>query len=928
MTRIIDLFETIATAQPDAPALQTTRVYSYAELRDNALRFAAFLNAQNINQNEPRIVLNLSKSAAYIIGVLGCFYAGWAFTPLDPSLPQERKDFILQDIAPHLIISADNMTEALSHSAATKITAYPADTLAYIIYTSGSTGQPKGVMVEHKGLPNVIRQQITQFEMGTGDNSFLLLSISFDASLSDIFCTLLSGACLHIQEGNKQLIASDLPKILCERHITHIDIPPSMLRILNPEDMPSSLRSIIIGGEICGIETVKKWADSYILNNVYGPTEASICTSMIRCHAALWDRPLIGHAMDNVDYKIENEELLIGGIQLARGYWKRDDLTAEKFISLSNQQRFYRTGDHVKQHKDGQISFLGRLDRQVKIRGQLVELEEVEQHFLKFPTITRGTILTKEDSKGKKQLFAFYESAKDIPAKELTQHMARSLAEWMVPSYFIRLDALPLTASGKIDGKKLKHYKTTTQAQIITPQTSTQQTLWRIWQEILKRNDFGITESFFALGGDSVDAIDFTLRAAKQGLSISPSMLSKHFTIETLSAMLASLSPMDQGMSLDELRQFVEIPTAATPLGAQHGNAIFITGATGFLGGRLLRDLLRTTDKTYLCLVRCSSQIEGYQRLNLPERYKNRVKIICGDLTQQQFGLTNQEWLSLCTEIRSIIHCAAVVNMVKSFDDLRFANFDACLEIIRLAFESGAAHIDYISTLSVFVSTDQNTGCVYEHDMLNNIGHVYGGYAQSKVTTELAFHDRDVTSRCPVTSYRLGLITGDTQSGQGAPHDFLTTFVRGIISLGVIPVCNATHFMVDVTPVDYASHCLTRLITAAHKADCYHIANKKGFSLAQIISALKHRGIDLQTVSALQWENIPKQRMLLPHEQAAWLGLCRALGSEGFTRYRSMDLFQATDIFFDTTRLQAALPDIPCPAASNELLDIYLDNMI
>jgi thioester reductase-like protein len=385
-------------------------------------------------------------------------------------------------------------------------------------------------------------------------------------------------------------------------------------------------------------------------------------------------------------------------------------------------------------------------------------------------------------------------------------------------------------------------------------------------------------------------------------------------------------------MSVQELASYIKIPeiSAAPP---SNGEAIFMTGATGFLGARLLHDLLAASDKAFICLVRAGSEEEGLQRilqamakqgLHVTKEAQSRIHVICGDITREYFGLSEEGWHSLCAQTKLIIHCAAIVNMVKSFEELRAANFDACAIIMRLALESGVKHIDYISTLSVFVSTDQNEGRVLESDRLCNIGKVYGGYAQTKVAAELAFHHPDFTKHVHVTSYRLGLITGDTSGGRSAPHDFLSTFFDGIMQLGCYPQGDFSHLKVDVTPVDFASACLTQLLLQDDKQECYHIANVEGFSLPQMINVMKGRGINLRAVPVEDWQALPQVRDLKAHEQAAWLGLCRVLSSDDFSRYRSMDLFQATNIDFDMARLKAALPAIEYPKADDVLLNLYL----
>lgn len=922
----------------------------YTDLRIKALNFAQWLIDKNLYvlDTEPRVILNLEKSNNYIIALLGCMYAKHCFIPLTPDLPDARKKNIIEDVKPHIIIDRMNFPKNLENNCITSkskkmLSSIKHDQLAYIIYTSGSTGKPKGVMLEHKGLPNVIEQQTEIFDIKPEDNLFLLLSINFDASLSDIFCALTSGACLHISTKNKIESAAQLPDLLKKRKITHIDLAPSLLTVLSPESMPACLKTIIIGGEVCPVWAVKKWSSRFNLVNVYGPTEATICTSTILCDAN-WNSPLIGKPLEGVDYTLIDQELLISGIQIARGYWNNVKLTSEKFVQ-HEEKRFYKTGDKIELDEDGQYVFRGRMDRQIKIRGQLVELSEVEQTILEFSFVKRVYLMPVIENGIAKEVHCYYEGQKDLVANDLL----KALPNFMIPSTFIKLDQMPLTPSGKVDKNGLKEIlnnKSANKTGIIQlPKTALQNKIWQIWSDILNKKSFGITCRFADLGADSMNIVDFCLRAEREQIKLSPSVMAVNPTIEQIEQHLLKAKVIPSSLKISALNNDLKLPgdilekishRQQNPVACKETNTIFMTGATGGLGSKILSDLISRTNKKIICLVRSKHEKDAENRII--NAIKNHIQIssqiilsritcVNGDLTQEQFGIHSQKWREICSATDEIIHCAAEVNIVKSYQQLKASNLLPCFTLMRLALESNARKLHNISTLSVFVATDQNKGTVFEHDKLSNIGRVYGGYAQTKAASEILFHGNDNFNKiCPVTSYRLGLITGDQGSGKMSNSDFLGNFIKGLLSLGCYPKTDSCRELsLDVTPIDFASKTLCDLITSkADTDDCYHLANIKGFSFEQIIRLLKEANYKLDAVSLEQWLGLKEERTLNHEERMAYFGLCRLLPKGDFEKYRSLDLFQATNIEFDMTRLKMIFPELAIPKASDELFRKYV----
>jgi len=439
---------------------------SYAELWQRVERVAGALPSDRL------IGLHFSKSADYVIALLACWWAGSAFLPLDRNLPQVRLQAYREAARPDLEISelpeGDPQNSAFGQLAlncpTSAVGRRQADStpascrgqfmaqsgerlfrcaeLAYIICTSGSTGTPKAVEITHAGLVPMLEDQIAAFDLGPGKRMLWLLSIQFDASLSDLGTALLSGATLVLPPA-----AGCLPEWLADLRITHLDIPPALLHRYQPEEFPECLETLVAGGEPSDPERLKAWARRYRLISVYGPTEATICTSLRQVDQS-WDGPRLGKTLGDMEHRLHGEELLIGGSGLFRGYRQRPDLSEAACLWLEGR-RYYRSGDRVEATGDGDFRFLGRLDRQVKIRGHRIELEEVENACRQLEGITRCAATVQDG-----ELVLFYAGARE-PA-DLRAELAERLPAWMLPTRLQPLQALPETPSGKPDVRVLR----------------------------------------------------------------------------------------------------------------------------------------------------------------------------------------------------------------------------------------------------------------------------------------------------------------------------------------------------------------------------------------------------------------------------------------------------------------------------------------
>ncbi len=559
-----ELFEEQVERSPNAIALVFEgEQLTYRELNNRSNQLAHHLQKLGV---EPDVLVGLclERSAEMIVGLLGILKAGGAYVPLDPTYPQERLDFMLEDaqvsvllthsllaplfkrgaegaLPPGLsIVCVDQNSEGNAYSTTTAnasqsqknlFTGVTPDNLAYVIYTSGSTGKPKGVLVQHRGLCNLSEAQIQAFDLQPSNRILQFASLSFDASIFEIVMALRTGATLYLARRESLLPGVALLRLLRDNAITHVTLPPSVLAVLPAQELPA-LRTIISAGEPCSIDIVRRWASGRRFFNAYGPTEATVWSTVAELsddsEQSVIGRPIANTQVYILDSHLQplpigvSGELYIGGDGLARGYLNQPELTAVAFIptpfSDKPGTRLYKTGDLARYQPDGNIEFLGRIDEQVKIRGFRIELGEIEAVLNQHPDVKEA--IATEDVSGNKRLIAYVvpnaqlnhpkSKIQNLTSNSLRHVLKQKLPEYMIPSTFIVLEALPLLPNGKVDRRALKTLskdQTEPVEAYIAPRTPTEEAIAQIWAEVLKCHRIGIRDNFFELGGDSLLAV-------------------------------------------------------------------------------------------------------------------------------------------------------------------------------------------------------------------------------------------------------------------------------------------------------------------------------------------------------------------------------------------------------------------------------------
>jgi amino acid adenylation domain-containing protein len=535
---VADLFAAQAKRTPEAVALAAAGVtLSYGELDRRANALAWRLRQRGVG---PEVLVGLcaDRSIEAVIAILAVAKAGGAYLPLDPGYPRERLAFMLADAKPRVLLTCRPLLGVLPQTGAeillldesdqgkgecelrpSNLPSVTADNLAYVIYTSGSTGQPKGVMVRHGGLSNLVHAQVRAFDVRASDRVLQFASLSFDASVSEIWVTLLAGATLVLAPREALMPGPALERLLRSEAITMVTLPPSVLEIMPPRPYPA-LRTLIVAGEACSAEVVRRWAPGRRFLNAYGPTEGTVCATIGTCVPAA-ARPAIGRPIGNVHvYLLDDRmrpvpvgvpgELYVGGQGVARGYLNRPALTAERFVPDPfgpPASRLYKTGDVARWLPSGELDFLGRADQQVKVNGYRIEVGEIEAVLLQHPQVRQAAVTAWDSGAGKKRLVAYVVADQPGPSPSaLRRFLKERLPAYLAPSAFVSLPELPRTPGGKVDRKALPAPERSREGEttFVAPRTPLEQFLRQLWEEVLELAPIGLHDNFFELGGTSL----------------------------------------------------------------------------------------------------------------------------------------------------------------------------------------------------------------------------------------------------------------------------------------------------------------------------------------------------------------------------------------------------------------------------------------
>lgn len=710
------------------------KFYSYQDLLDVA-------NKTSHLQGK-KVIIAYEKSFEYIAIVFSSFINQFTFTPISLKNPIERNNKIIEDVQPDIILSREDLQlPSIQTFTLDSILKEPTfdnrknneSFLSYIMYTSGSTGEPKGVKVSSLGLDNVISAQVRAFSLNKS-KMFFYVNTVFDASISDILCSFYSGSCLYIDDGIRTQF-NKFHEYLIEHNISYIDLPPSVLPYMNFSKLPS-LKTIIVGGEIPNLKLITENVKYLDIFNVYGPTEASICTSIHKCDQN-FNQAYIGNPINGIEYEIFDDELYIAGSGLFIGY--TNEKLNDVLFSINNKT-YYKTGDIVKKTNDNYL-FIGRNDSQIKNKGQLVNLNEIILEVKKIDGVLDAFAYFDKD------IYLFVEGKdSDIIKNELK----KQLPSYMLPKHIFYHDKFKRNSSNKIDKTSI------------------------------------------------LNQYDFFLANKNKDLAI---------TFE--------------------------------PNMNHQGNYTLLTGSTGSLGIYLLEKL--TQNEVVICLVRNKSNESGLDRIkknalthNLNIKWDN-VIVIEGDCSLHNLGID----LSWNNKISKVIHCAADVNNLKNYDELYSSNVLSVKNVLDF---SKNKKLEYISTLSVFVSTDYdsmqrfNEGEIVVKNIRFNNAYAATKWQAEHLVTLAKNKGMDISI------YRLGLITESLNNTNSFSRSFLNILIENLQKMNNLPDIKKELY-IDISPISMVAEDLFKIMSKK-QSKIYNVSYNIKLSYKEIVENMKKERIE------------------------------------------------------------------------------------
>ncbi len=873
---LVDRFLKNAKRFPRSTAVSdAVSTLAYDELDRQSDVLAAELRKRGIREND-FVAVKLPRIKEFVLSVIGIWKAGGAYVPVDPEYPAERISYMLEDSGAKVVIDEEFFRKNdLSGQTSPVNFAYP-DSLAYMIYTSGSTGKPKGVMIPHISVRALTEWLLELTQADRHDVFAHYASFSFDASVIDFTTALAAGAAVCILDDATRKDMNALHHYFSGKHIAGVALPTQFgMTLLNEfEDLP--LRFLIMGGE--KMKAVPKHRTCII--NGYGPTEFTVCSSyhIVDPEQDGDDIPIGRPVPNSISAIIDPSgnllprgmtgELVLLGTQIARGYFHRPELTAERFTDAPflSGQKMYRTGDLARWDEKGELRYQGRIDNQVKLRGFRIEMGEIEAALAKYPGINDAVADVRMIS-GLPHLAAYYVSAAEIDEKALKSELAKSLAEYMVPELYLRLEKMPLTPNGKIDRKALPEPEPDSMPDTYAaPDTETEKIICRIFGDALKIKRFGAETDFFMAGGTSILGIRVVAELQRRKFNVVYGDIFKCRTPRTLAAFLTKppekqnedANAVDYGdydysridAALQKTRSDLFTDFETHPLGD-----VLLTGATGYLGIHILKQLLDSTECRICLLIRAKKNMPPEKRLAaqyvyyfddlFPEEYRKRLVFVNGDITDWDLHAK----LSVFP-YNTVINCAAIVKHYIADDKMDQANVQGVRNLIDCCIKDQARLIQ-ISTYSVggVVGSASN-------QMLDE-RHLYIGqtsdndYVRTKFLAERCLLEEIASGRLKGKIMRLGNLMGRESDGEFQINTTSNAFVNSLKTfsiLGAYPLMRLTE-QVEMSPIDRVAEAVLKLSSTPDDMLVFQPYNTYHMDMGAILKALGKNGHKIEYIS-------------------------------------------------------------------------------
>ena len=900
---IVDLFEQQVNETPNNTAIVfEDKKLTYKELNEKANSLARYLRNNGIGRSD-LVGIMVNRSLEMIISILAVLKAGGAYIPIDPTYPKDRIEYMLNSSNAKLLLTFkalegrvnydDKLYVDLSNEDIYNLSNenleninIPED-LAYVIFTSGSTGLPKGVMLMHKAISNLTNYCNNYIEYLKEPSYQAVVSIttmSFDIFIFETLISLQKGLKLIIANENEQNMPKKLNDLIIKHDIKIIQTTPSRMQffVSNIDNIPSisNLKYITLAGEqlpLNLVNTLQNMSDVVIYNG-YGPSETTIFSTLTKMNGKIIT---IGRPLDNTQIYILDKnlasvpigvtgELYISGDGVGKGYLNNNVLTMNSFIQNPNIPGtiMYKTGDLGFYNENGEIVCLGRCDNQIKIRGQRIELAEIEALMLKYPNI-ENVVAIKQTIQNREYISAYFTANRRINVNEIRKYLSHFLPRYMVPSYFIALEDFPYTPNGKIDKKMLPLPKEVLKVSGETytpPKTELERKLVRIWEKVLNTSPIGINDNFFELGGDSILAMNLNIELLKISNRMNYSDI---FRFPTIAEQEEKINSNDNSLMFSKIENlsdnFVYVlknTKNKEKIKTWHPRSILLTGGTGFLGMHVLEEFIKNETGNVYCIVReepgLTAKAKLHEKLNYyfgnkyDELIEKRIFAVVGNITKPGFGLNQDELLELANSVDAVINSAARVAHYGNYDDFYNANVRSVKHIIDFC-NSFNKKLYHISTMSISGTMLDKTSLIYgkkkkkDNNIIFDESSLYVGQILDNVYTRSKFEAESYVLNAIAKGLdgyilRMGNLMPRYSDGvfqENILDNAFTNRFTSFIRIGIIPDY-FLHEKIELTPVDYAAKAIYELIThPTYRNKIFHLYNHKEVSIERYLKVLR-----------------------------------------------------------------------------------------
>ncbi len=900
---IPSLFGEAVKKYGDRPALYAgSESYTFEKLDRVSDAIACSLVRRGVQAGDC-VAFMLKRDIRLIPAMFGIAKAGAAFIPVDPAYPKERIDYILADSHAKYLISSPDVEAAAGHEYLAvdelskdtgerfRLPKIRQEDLAYLIYTSGTTGKPKGVMLSHRGIANIVHPRNNPFNRDMAKNGRGIVaigSICFDISLFEIFVPLLNGLFVELGNEKAMLDAGELARHISKHGADILHCTPSRLAsyLKNPEfaAVLPGVRMVLSAGELLPEGLVHELKDHYGIRiyNGYGPTETTIGATITEAG----DSQTIGAPIANTGVLILNQngkqapygavgEICVYGNGVGIGYRGRKEETEEKFTDFGGM-RIYHTGDLGHLLPDGRLSYHGRNDRQIKLRGLRIELSEIEKAMGAYEGVALACCIVKKIDRTK-HLAGFYtpEGGCAVDAEGLRTFLKEILAPYMVPDILKELDEMPQTPGGKVDMKALERVPVEFKRPYRAPENGIQTAVCNAFAAALGILQAGLDDNFFELGGDSLNAMNLVAEIEKElargeGEEVdyaaifkypTPALLAEYLEEQEKEAESYPIDGLDYTGIAERLSEGGSVPKdGGMQAGGRRLGNILLTGATGYLGIHILIDLLRNPGDSgkIFCLTRPSERLSALRRMksalfyyaeeDFSKSYGEKWAVVEGDVTDPQ--IFKEEFSE---HVDTIINSAANVAHFAYGDGLERVNTDGVKNLARYALKEGAM-LCHVSTISVGGMRDASLPAgerLFTEEDLYIGQKICNPYIYSKYMAEYALLKAAAGQGLAVKIMRVGNLQGRIRDGEFQMNLKSNAFTRQLssyIKMGMTPE-SVYHASVNFAPVDETAHMIRVLAGTGERRRVFHVYPPEEVSYAGLFTALGRLGHQIEVVT-------------------------------------------------------------------------------